>query len=137
MPALCIPHSHLTRLALSSWPSLWQRFPRPRRVGIENDCGPLEAGRDYQLVTISIDPRDTPSDALAARAKYIGLLDHRRVGSGIHFLTAAAASEVREIAEASQRLILAMGSNSTVPPVDGFGRMGARRGRRSPIGKVR
>jgi protein SCO1/2 len=61
---------------------------------------PLEAGRDYQLVTISIDPRDKPSDALAALTKYIGLLDDRRAGSGIHFLTAAVSLGVREIAEA-------------------------------------
>jgi protein SCO1/2 len=61
---------------------------------------PLEAGRDYQVVTISIDPRDKPSDGFAARTKYIGLLDDRRAGSGIHFLTAAAPAEVREIAGA-------------------------------------
>jgi protein SCO1 len=61
---------------------------------------PLEAGRDYRLVTISIDPRDTPSDARAARAKYVGLLDHHGTDTGIHFLTAAAPAEVREIADA-------------------------------------
>jgi protein SCO1 len=61
---------------------------------------PLEAGRDYRLVTISIDPRDKPSHALAAHAKYVGLLDHHGIDSGIHFLTAAAPEEVREIADA-------------------------------------
>jgi protein SCO1/2 len=47
----------------------------------------LEPGRDYQLVSISIDPRDTPADAAAARAKYAGLLDHPGRETGIHFLT--------------------------------------------------
>jgi protein SCO1 len=61
---------------------------------------PLEAGRDYQLVILSIDPRDKPSDALAALTKYIEVLDARRAGSGIHFLTAAVSPKVREIAEA-------------------------------------
>jgi protein SCO1/2 len=61
---------------------------------------PLEAGRDYQLVTISIDPRDTPADALAARAKYAGLFDRHGTGAGIHFLTATAPAEVQEIADA-------------------------------------
>jgi protein SCO1 len=61
---------------------------------------PLEAGRDYALVTISIDPRDKPPDALAAREKYAGLLDHHGTGTGIHFLTAATPAEVREIADA-------------------------------------
>jgi protein SCO1/2 len=61
---------------------------------------PVEAGRDYQLVTISIDPRDKPSDALAARTKYVELLDHRETATGFHFLTAETSAEVREIADA-------------------------------------
>jgi protein SCO1/2 len=61
---------------------------------------PLEAGRDYELVTISIDPRDKPSDALAMHAKYVGLLDRHGTDAGIHFLTAAADAEVRDIADA-------------------------------------
>ena len=60
---------------------------------------PLEPGRDYQLVTISIDPRDTPADAAAARAKYAGLLDRPGAERGLHFLTAPEAA-VREIADA-------------------------------------
>jgi protein SCO1 len=58
---------------------------------------PLEAGRDYQLVAVSIDPRDKPSDAAAAQAKYAGLLE-RGDKSGLHFLTATPAA-VREIAD--------------------------------------
>lgn len=60
---------------------------------------PLEAGRDYELVTVSIDPRDKPADALAARGKYAGLLDHGDIETGVHFLTAAFPTEAREIAD--------------------------------------
>jgi protein SCO1 len=59
---------------------------------------PLEPGRDYQLVAISIDPRDTPESAAAARTKYAGLLG-RGGERGMHFLTAPAAA-VRDIADA-------------------------------------
>jgi len=50
---------------------------------------PLEAGRDYQLVAISIDPRDTPAAAAAARAKYAALFDRPGAERGLHFLTAS------------------------------------------------
>jgi protein SCO1 len=59
---------------------------------------PLLAGRDYKLVAVSIDPRDKPADAAAARAKYAKLLD-RGGESGLHFLTAAPLA-VRMIADA-------------------------------------
>ncbi len=58
---------------------------------------PLEAGRDYQLVAMSIDPRDQPTDAASAQTKYGALLE-RGGKSGLHFLTAAPAV-VREIAD--------------------------------------
>lgn len=60
---------------------------------------PLEPGRDYQLVAISIDPRDRPSDAAAARAKYAALFDRAGAAAGIHFLTGSSAA-VRQIADA-------------------------------------
>ncbi len=59
---------------------------------------PLEPGRDYELMAISIDPRDTPADAAAARTKYAGLLHRDGAKRGMHFLTAPAAA-VREIAD--------------------------------------
>ncbi len=45
---------------------------------------PLKAGVDFQVVAISIDPRDTPAIALAKRNGYA-----KRLGStaGLHFLT--------------------------------------------------
>ena len=35
------------------------------------DALPVDAGRDYHLVAISIDPRDTPADAAAAKRKFL------------------------------------------------------------------
>ena len=65
---------------------------------------PLAPGRDYQLVAISIDPRDTPADAAAAHAKYAGLLDRQEpvaaAGQGLHFLTAPSAAAARAVADA-------------------------------------
>jgi len=60
---------------------------------------PLEPGRDYQLVAISIDPRDRPADAAAARAKYAALSDRTGATDGFHFLTGSAGA-VRQIADA-------------------------------------
>jgi protein SCO1/2 len=59
---------------------------------------PLQPGRDYQLVAISIDPRDQPRDAAAAKQKYAGLLDRTGSRAGLHFLTGSAAT-VRNVAE--------------------------------------
>jgi len=59
---------------------------------------PLVAGRDYQVVAISIDPRDKPADAAAARAKYTALLDQAGGAAGLHFLTGSQAA-VRQIAD--------------------------------------
>ncbi|MDE2069520.1 MAG: SCO family protein [Bradyrhizobium sp.] len=59
---------------------------------------PLQPGRDYQLVAISIDPRDKPSDAAAAAAKYVALLDRGGGKAGVHFLTGEPAA-VRRIAD--------------------------------------
>jgi protein SCO1 len=61
---------------------------------------PLQAGRDYELVAISIDPREKPTDALAARAKYATLLDRGSDAGGLHFLTAPPPAGVRGIADA-------------------------------------
>lgn len=53
---------------------------------------PLEAGRDYQIVALSIDPRDQPADAAAARAKYVALLGRGSGAGGVHFLTGSSAA---------------------------------------------
>jgi protein SCO1/2 len=59
---------------------------------------PLQPGRDYQLVAVSIDPRDKPGDAAEAEAKYAALLDRSDAEAGLHFLTGAPAA-VRRIAD--------------------------------------
>ena len=61
---------------------------------------PLEPGRDYQVVAVSIDPRDRPADAAAARAKYAALLGRDTGERGMHFLTTSSPAAVREIADA-------------------------------------
>jgi protein SCO1/2 len=62
------------------------------------DALPPAAGSDFALVAISIDPRDTPEDAAAAKAKYLAAYHHPDGGRVMHFLTGSAAS-VREIAD--------------------------------------
>jgi protein SCO1/2 len=48
---------------------------------------PLDAGRDFQVVLISIDPSDKPADVAVAKAKYLDIY-HRPAGDGgWHFLT--------------------------------------------------
>ncbi|MGH7029619.1 MAG: SCO family protein, partial [Stellaceae bacterium] len=37
---------------------------------------PLDAGRDFQVVAVSIDPRDTPAEAATAKAKYLAIYRH-------------------------------------------------------------
>jgi protein SCO1/2 len=59
---------------------------------------PFRPGRDYQLVSISIDPRDTPADAVDAQSKYADLLGPGHGEGAIHFLTGSAPA-VRAIAD--------------------------------------
>ncbi len=60
---------------------------------------PFQPGRDYQLVAISIDPRDKPGDAAEAAAKYAALLGRGDARGGLHFLTGTPVA-VRQIADA-------------------------------------
>jgi protein SCO1/2 len=61
------------------------------------DGTPLKPGRDFQLVAVSIDPRDTPADAQAARGKYAALLKNGG-DAGLHFLTGPAQAS-RDVAD--------------------------------------
>jgi protein SCO1 len=63
------------------------------------DALPLAPGGDFNLVAISIDPRDAQEDAEAAKAKYLAGYHHPDGERGMHFLTGSEAS-VREIADA-------------------------------------
>jgi protein SCO1 len=56
----------------------------------------LEAGRDFDVLAISIDPRETPADARAAKEKRRAR--NPAAGAGWHYLTGGAA-EVRRIAD--------------------------------------
>ena len=48
---------------------------------------PLDAGSDFQVVVISIDPRDKPTDVAAAKARYLATYHHPAGDAGWHFLT--------------------------------------------------
>ncbi len=60
---------------------------------------PLDAGRDFELLAISIDPRDTPALVARAKQKYLAFYHHDGGSIGIHFLSGSAAS-VSRIADA-------------------------------------
>lgn len=60
------------------------------------DHVPLTAGKDFDVLAISIDPRETPADSQAARAQYLSRTAHP---GGWHFLTGTDKA-VRRIADA-------------------------------------
>lgn len=47
----------------------------------------LTMGKDYEIVTVSIDPRDRPIDALSRHRMYVGEYGRDPDGNGWHFLT--------------------------------------------------
>ena len=51
------------------------------------DALPLDAGRDFRVVVISIDPRDKPTDVEAVKVKYLAAYRHAGADAGWHFLT--------------------------------------------------
>lgn len=63
------------------------------------DAVPLDAGRDFELLAISIDPRDGAADLARAKAHYVAFYHHRGANAGIHFLGSDRAS-ARQIADA-------------------------------------
>jgi protein SCO1/2 len=52
----------------------------------------LEPGRDFEIVTISFDPRDTPASASAKKAHYIERYKQAGAAAAWHFLTGDQAS---------------------------------------------
>jgi protein SCO1/2 len=52
----------------------------------------FDAGRDFEVVTVSFDPRDTPSDARAKKVPYVARYGRPTGAAGWHFLTGAPAS---------------------------------------------
>lgn len=59
----------------------------------------LVAGRDYQLIDVSIDPAESPPDAASAKAQDIARFPVAGAARGWHFLTGAAAT-VRALSDA-------------------------------------
>ncbi|MEZ6090761.1 MAG: SCO family protein [Pirellulaceae bacterium] len=59
----------------------------------------LKVGRDFQIVTVSIDPRESPYKAKQTKAKYIAGLRQPGASDGWHFLTGQQ-SEIRALSEA-------------------------------------
>jgi len=65
----------------------------------------LTVGEQFDVLTVSIDPRDTPAVAAAKKAHYLGRYGRPGAASGWHFLTGEA--------EAIQRLASAVGFQYT------------------------
>jgi len=62
------------------------------------DAIPLDGDHDFQVVVISIDPRDTPADAATAKVKQVAAYHHPTGADGWHFLTGSEAA-IREVAD--------------------------------------
>jgi len=60
----------------------------------------LESGKDYQVVTFSIDPNDTPADAAVEKARFISDAALPSLGEATHFLTSSSAG-IEAISEAT------------------------------------
>ena len=60
----------------------------------------LEAGKDFDVVAVSFDPRDTPAGAAAKKEAYLGRYKHPASDAGWHFLTGDAAS-IAELTKAA------------------------------------
>ena len=60
---------------------------------------PLKLGKDFNVVTVSFDPKDTPKMAAAKKANYIDKLGRPDAGSGWTFLTGPESS-VKALADA-------------------------------------
>ncbi|MGD0900072.1 MAG: SCO family protein [Thermoguttaceae bacterium] len=72
---------------------------------LENEAGSLgrlslQAGKDFEIVTVSFDPRDGPADAALQKAKYIKMLGKPEAAPAWHFLTSRDPSAARRLGEA-------------------------------------
>ncbi|MGE5357972.1 MAG: SCO family protein [Bacteroidales bacterium] len=59
----------------------------------------LEPGRDYDIVTVSFNPRETPQLAAAKKKTYVGRYGHAEVAASWHFLTGTDAA-IKQLTEA-------------------------------------
>ena len=60
----------------------------------------LDAGKDFDLVLVSIDPRETPAQAAAKKAEYLHRYKRPGAGAGWHFLTGTE-PEIKRVAKAA------------------------------------
>jgi protein SCO1/2 len=60
----------------------------------------LEPGQDFEIITVSFDPRDTPATATAKKAAYMQRYKRPGAGAAWHFLTGEAAS-IKRLTEAA------------------------------------
>ena len=78
----------------------------------------LDAGKDFEIVTVSFDPRETPALAAAKKAAYLERYKRPGAAAGWHFLTGEQPSIER--ADAGRRLPLRLGratrSSSRIRP---------------------
>jgi protein SCO1/2 len=65
----------------------------------------LEPGKDFEIVTVSFDPRDTPATAAAKKAVYLDRYRRPGAAAAWHFLTAAPASIERLTSAAGFRYV--------------------------------
>jgi len=59
----------------------------------------FDAGQDYEVLTVSFDPNETPEVASDAKAKYLAIYGHPGAANGWHFLTGQEAS-IRALSDA-------------------------------------
>lgn len=52
----------------------------------------FDAGKQFEVLTVSFDPRETPQQAAAAKTKYLSMYRHPGTENGWHFLTGDEAS---------------------------------------------
>jgi protein SCO1/2 len=60
----------------------------------------LTPGKDYEVLTFSIDPMDTPKDAAAEKQTFLSEMGHPEAAGAVHFLTANPPS-IEAISEAT------------------------------------
>jgi protein SCO1/2 len=61
----------------------------------------LAPGKDYEVLTFSIDPTDTPKDAAAEKQTFLAEMGHPEAAGSVHFLTASAAGSIEAITGAT------------------------------------
>jgi protein SCO1/2 len=61
----------------------------------------LTPGKDYDVLTFSIDPTDTPADAAAQKRTFLTEMGHPEAVSAVHFLTSANVASINAISGAT------------------------------------